>query len=42
MLHDCLKQGRHIFAFFVQLTHGNTVLRASVNNWKIELLVGGL
>ena len=42
MLHDCLKQGRHIFVFFVQLTHGNTVLRASVNDWKIELLVGGL
>jgi hypothetical protein len=26
----------------VQLTHGNTVLRASVNDWKIELFVGGL
>ena len=42
MLHDRVKQGRHIFVFFVQLTHGNTVLRASVNDWKIELLVRGL
>jgi hypothetical protein len=42
MLHNCLKQRRHVFVFLVQLTHGNTVLGAGVNDWKIELLVGGL
>src|SRR5437870_8664465 len=40
MLHDRLKERRHVFVVFVQFAHGKTVLRARVDDWKIELLVG--
>src|SRR4029077_9440574 len=42
MLHDRLKKRRHVFVVFVQFAHGKTVLRARVNDWEIELLVGRL
>src|SRR5436309_10310342 len=42
MLHDRLKERRHVFVVFVQFAHGKTVLRACVNDWEIELLVGRL
>src|SRR4030095_10400662 len=40
MLHNRLKERRHVFVAFVQFAHGKTVLRARVDDWKIELLVG--
>src|SRR5437667_956989 len=40
MLHDRLKERRHVLVVFVQFAHGKTVLRAGVNDWEIELLVG--
>src|SRR6266550_8844169 len=42
MLHNRLEKRRHVFVVFVQLAHGKTVLRAGVNDWEIELLVGCL
>src|SRR5438132_13073439 len=39
MLHDRLKEGRHVRAVFVQLARGKTVFRARINDWEIELLV---
>src|SRR5439155_23580001 len=42
MLHNRLEKRRHVFVVFVQFAHGKTVLRAGVNDWEIELLVGGL
>src|SRR5205807_4670218 len=42
VLHDRLKERRHVYVVFVQFAHGKTVLRAGINNWEIELLVGRL
>src|SRR5947207_14586567 len=42
MLHNRLEKRRHVFVVFVQFAHGKTVLRAGVNDWEIELLVGRL
>ena len=42
MLHDCLKEWRHVLAVFVQLAQGETVFGAGVNDREVELLVGGL
>ena len=40
MLDDRLEQRRHVFAVLVDLAHREAVLRARVNDRKIELLVG--
>src|SRR5258708_14689553 len=40
MLHNRLEKRRHVFVVFVQFAHGKAVLRAGVNDWEIELLVG--
>src|SRR5207247_4817856 len=40
MLHNRLKERRHVFVVFMQFAHGKTVLCARVDDWKIELLVG--
>src|SRR6266511_3418882 len=40
MLHNRLEKRRHVFVVFVQFAYGKTVLRAGVNDWEIELLVG--
>src|SRR5260221_13010673 len=42
MLHNRLEKRRHVFVVFVQFAHGKAVLRAGVNDWEIELLVGCL
>src|SRR5438094_3216975 len=39
MLHNRLKERRHVFVVFVQFAYGKTVLRAGVNNREIKLLV---
>src|SRR5438105_133921 len=49
MLHDCFEKRSHVCVVLVsamgrirrgdQLPRGKTVLRAGVNNWKIELLI---
>ena len=39
MLHNRLKERRHVFVVFVQFAHGKTVLRARVNDREIELLI---
>ena len=42
MLHNRLKERRHVFVVLVQFAHGKTVLRARVNDREIQLLVGCL
>src|SRR5207237_449521 len=39
MLHNRLKERRHVFVVFVQFAYGKTVLRAGVNNREIKLLI---
>ena len=41
-MHNRLEKRRHVFVVFVQFAHGKAVLRAGVNDRKIELLVGRL
>src|ERR1051325_9639729 len=39
ILHDNVKERRHILIAFLQISHGKSVLCARINDWKIELLV---
>ena len=41
ILDDGLKQRCHVFAVVMKLAHGETILRARIDNREIELLIRG-